>query len=337
MECHLLVPDLFWPAAAGAEPYRKLTMPALETLFARGRRERIAGISLERWLAKAFAAHGQLPLAAYALRGDGGEPGAHCWMHADPVHLKVHGDRLILADASRLALTAEEARDLVSRLNAQFAPEGIEFVAPVPQRWYARVAAEPRLTTTPTAEVAGRNVDAFLPAGDDGARWRQIFNEAQMLLHAHPGNEAREARGALTVNSLWFWGAGKAGSPYSPFDAVWSNHPLAAGLALSSHVGYHPLPASAAGVLEEADGDSLLIVADLLPSTAYGDLAAWRHALTTLEQDWFAPLLAAVKRGAVETLTLRGLGADYGYTVEIERGDLWRFWRTAKSLTHYAA
>lgn len=337
MHCHLLVPDLFWPSAAGGEPYRELSAPALESLLARGRRSRIAGASLERRLATAFSAPADLPLAPYALRGDGGEPGAHCWMHADPVHLKVHGDRLILADASRLSISAEEARDFVSKLNTQFAPEGLEIVAPHPNRWYARVTREPRLRTTPTAEVAGRNVDAFLPAGDDGARWRKIFNEAQMLLHAHPANEARESRGALTVNSVWFWGAGKSGSPYSPFDAVWSNHPLAAGLALASRVGCHALPASAKTLLEEARGDSVLIVSDLLPSTAYGDLAAWHGALAALEQAWCAPLLAAVRNGAVETLTLRGLGPDYGYAVELERGDLWRFWRAKRPLSAYAA
>jgi hypothetical protein len=336
MDCHLLVPDLFWPAAAGAEPYRELAAPSLETLLGRGRRARVAGASLERWLAAAFATSDGLPLAPYALRGDGGEPGTHCWMYADPVHLKVHGDRLILADASRLSLSAEEARDFVSKLNVQFATEGIEFTAPHPRRWYARVPVEPRLHTTPTAEVAGRSVEAFLPGGDDGARWRGIFNEAQMLLHAHPGNKVRESRGALAVNSVWFWGTGKAGSPYSPYDAVWSNHPLATGLALASHVGYQALPASATALLAEAGEGSPLIVADLLPSTAYGDLSAWRDALAVLERDWLAPLLAAVRSGVVKTLTLRGLGPDYGYSVELARGDLWRFWRPIKPLQTYA-
>jgi hypothetical protein len=337
MDFHLLVPDLFWPAAAGAEPYRELPAPALECILARGRRVRGAGMSLERWLGTAFAAPVALPLAPYALRGDGGESGTQFWIHADPVHLKVHGDRLILAEASRLDISPDEARDFVSQLNAQFAAEGLEFTAPHPRRWYARAAEDPRLDATPTAEVAGRNVDTFLPRGDDGARWRRIFNEAQMLLHAHPGNTARESRGALTVNSIWFWGAGKAGSPYSPYDVVWSSHPLAAGLALASHAGYHALPESATALLKEATGKSLLVVADLLPSTAYGDLVAWRRALAALEQDWCAPLLAAVRSGAIDTLTLRGLGSDYSYTVELKRGDLWRFWRTIKPLGTYAA
>ena len=57
----------------------------------------------------------------------------------------------------------------------------------------------------------------LLPAGNEGSVWRRRMNEAQMVLHAHPGNEAREARGELPVNSVWFWGAGELGAaPRAP-------------------------------------------------------------------------------------------------------------------------
>src|SRR5262245_31132995 len=180
MNLHLLVPELFWPAAAGTEPYRGLALPALETLLARGARTRAAGASLERWLAGAHGLAGELPLAPYSLRGDGMDPGDHWWLRADPAHLKVHGERLVLADESRLRLTADEAQGYVATLNAHFAPDGMTFMAPAPRRWYARVAAEPRLDTPPTSEVAGRSVGSFLPAGTDGARWRRTMNEIQM-------------------------------------------------------------------------------------------------------------------------------------------------------------
>jgi len=335
MDCHLLVPDLFWPAAAGSEPYRDLGLPALETFLARGRATRTAGISLERWLAAAFGLPGELPLAPYSLLGDGGEPGDHWWMHADPVHLKVHGKRLILADASRFALAEEEVREFVAALNAQFAPEGITFVAPRPLRWYVRMADEPRAHAAPTVEMAGRNIESSLPAGDDGARWRRIANEAQMLLHAHPRNEAREAVGALPVNSVWFWGAGRARRLVSPYDIAWGNHPLAAGLAAASTVAARPLPASAAPFLKEPGGKTPLVVA-MLPPTAYGDIPGWREAATALERAWLAPLLAALEGGALQTLTLHGLGPDYGYTVTLRPGDRFRFWRRRRPLHEYA-
>jgi hypothetical protein len=59
---------------------------------------KIAGLSLERWLAATFriAADPDLPLAALSLLGDGAAPGAACWLQADPVHLRVHRDQLLL-------------------------------------------------------------------------------------------------------------------------------------------------------------------------------------------------------------------------------------------------
>jgi hypothetical protein len=336
MNCHLLVSDLFWPASAGNEPYSGLALPALETLLARGRRVRTAGASLERRLAAEYRLPDGLPLAPFSLRGDGGEPGGDCWMRADPVHLKVHGDQLILADASRLAMTPDEAREFVAALNSHFASEAISLIAPHPERWYLRTANEPLLRTTPTSEAAGRNVEPLLPDGDDGARWRRIVNEAQMLLHQHPCNEARERQDRLAVNSVWLWGAGRDHSLASPYDALWTDHPLAAGLAAAGGAAARPLPASGASLLEAHRGGTQLVVLSM-PATAYGDLADWRDGVATLERLWIAPLVSGLRDAALESLTLHGLGPDYGYTSLLTRRDRLRFWRVRRPLHAYAA
>jgi hypothetical protein len=332
----LLVPDLFWPAAAGDEPYRGLALPALETLLGRGRRVRIPGSSLERWLAGRYHLADGLPLAPFSLRGDGGEPGADCWMRADPVHLRLHGDRLILADASRLAVTPDEAREFVAALNSHFAGDGISFVAARPQRWYVRTGNEARLHTTPTSEAAGRSIEAILPRGDDSARWRRVINEAQMLLHEHPGNAAREQEGRPAVNSVWIWGAGNERKPGAAFDALWGEDPVAVGLAAASGGTAQPLPASGAPLLESGRGGTHLAVLSL-PATAYGELAEWREALTALERSWAAVLLGGLWNAALESLTLHGLGPDYGYTSVLTRRDRLRLWRTRRPLRAYAA
>ena len=336
MNCHLLVSDLFWPASAGNEPYSGLALPALETLLARGRGVRTAGASLERWLAAEYRLSDGLPLAPFSLRGDGGEPGGDCWMRADPVHLKLHGDRLILADASQLAVTPEEAPEFVAVLNSHFAGEGISFIAPSPPRWYLRTANAPRLRTTPISEVAGRSVEGLLPDGDDGARWRRVINEAQMLLHQHPCNDARERRGQLAVNSVWLWGAGRDHSLTAPYDALWADHPLATGLAAAGGAAVRPLPASGDLLVEAPRGGTQLVVLPL-PATAYGDLADWREAVATLERLWIAPLLSRLQDASLESLTLHGLGPDYGYTSSLTGRDRLRFWRVRRPLHAYAA
>jgi hypothetical protein len=336
MNCHLLVSNLFWPASAGNEPYSGLALPALETVLARGRGVRTAGASLERWLAAEYRLPDGLPLAPFSLRGDGGEPGRDCWMRADPVHLKLHGDRLILAEESRLAVTPDEAREFVAVLNPHFTAEGITFVVLRPQRWYLRTASEPRLRTTPTSEAAGRSIEPLMPDGDDGARWRRIINEAQMLLHQHPCNEARERRGQLAVNSVWLWGVGRDRSVTAPYDALWADHPLAAGLAAAGGGAARPLPASGDSLLEARRGGTQLVV-QTLPATAYGDLADWRDAVAMLERLWIAPLLLGLRNASLDSLTLHGLGPDYGYTSSLTGRDRLRFWRVRRPLHAYAA
>ena len=336
MNCHLLVPDLFWPATAGSDPYRGLELPALEIMLARGRRAKTAGASLERWLGSRFGLDAALPLAPYSLRGDGGEPGDNWWMHADPVHLELSRDGLILADASRLALAPDESRECIAALNAHFIDSGISFIAPRPERWYLRTAHEIRLRATPASEVAGHNVEAFLPQGEDGARWRKVMNEAQMVLHQQPCNEIREREVRPTVNSIWVWGGGRDGDLAPVYDAIWSDHPLATGLAAASGTAARPLPASGAALLEAHDAGTHLVVLPL-PAVAYGDPAEWRDAVTMLERSWAALLLAGLWDGVLASLTLHGLGSDHGYQSALTRRDRLSFWRARRPLHAYAA
>jgi hypothetical protein len=336
MNCHLLVPDLFPPATAGSDPYRGLELPALETMLARGRRTKTSGASLERWLGARFRLDAAMPLAPYSLRGDGGEPGDDWWMRADPVHLKLTRDGLILADASRLVLAPDESRECVAALNAHFIDAGISFVAPRPERWYLRTAHEIRLRATPTSEVTGRNVEAFLPQGDDGARWRKVINEAQMVLHQQACNEIRERQARPTVNSIWVWGAGRDGDVAPAYDAIWSDHPLAIGLAAASRIAAQPLPASGAALLEARHAGAHLVILPL-PAAAYGDPAQWRAALAMLERSWAALLLAGLWNGALASLTLNGLGLDHGYQSDLTGRDRLFFWRARRSLHAYAA
>jgi hypothetical protein len=65
-------------------------------------------------------------------------------------------------------------------------------------------------------------------------------------------------------------------------------------------------------------------------------LAQWREALAGLERGWFAPLLDAARNGALESVTLHGLGPDFSYTCELKPRDRWRFWRPRRGLHTYA-
>ena len=75
-------------------------------------------------------------------------------------------------------------------------------------RWYVAHESLQGLATASLDRVIGRNIDAWLPRQPEAKRLRRLQNEVQMLLHRHPVNEAREAAGALPVNSFWLSGCG---------------------------------------------------------------------------------------------------------------------------------
>src|SRR5207302_7502250 len=88
-------------------------------------------------------------------------------------------------------------------LNRHFSAQ-LDFQMIDAQRWVASTADEFALDGKPPLELAGRDVAAALPMTTS-----KLLNEAQMVLHADPVNEARETRGELPVNSVWLWGAGR--------------------------------------------------------------------------------------------------------------------------------
>jgi len=81
-------------------------------------------------------------------------------------------------------------------------------------------------------------------------RFHALMNEAQMLLHEHPVNAGREARGELALNSIWFWGGGVIdASKARPFSTVVGDDPLTRGLALAAGIPARALPKDAGSML----------------------------------------------------------------------------------------
>ncbi len=357
MHVHLLLPDLLIPdllaekSAASALPGGLVlpSLPALETLLARARRSSMDPYSsAESWLANRYNLPEPSAAAPYSLLGDGGDPGTARWLRADPVHLRADRDALVLADASVFSLTADEAASLAESLSAHFGP-ALQFQAATPERWYARMEAPSGLRWTPLALARGKPLRAQLPQGEGAMRWNALVNELQMLLHAHPVNAAREARGELPVNSVWLWGEGalaRHASNARPWGRVFAGDPLARGLAMASGGSSAPLPADAASLLSDApeSGRVLVVLDSLRAFAAYGDAPQWTQTLEQLERDWFAPLLAALgaRRIGMITLSCPGLTGPEGQSVagleaEVIRSDLRRFWRRRKPIAGYVA
>ena len=305
MHLELLIPDLIAPDAEAA---RGLKLPALELLLGRGIRQEDPALSLEDWLCTAAALPDDqaAPIAAISLLGDGGSPGSFGWLRADPVNLRVERDQLVLDALPAATLTHDDAAALVATLNAHFAADGMRFCAANSRKWYVQMANAPDVELTSLSAASGRNIDEVRPRGHESMRWQGIANEVQMLLHEHAVNEAREARGDAPINSVWFWGAGAnlnalSSPPDLRFQKIWSDDALARGIALLAGKQTAPCPASAAQLFERMVGTPgtahHLVELDALRVAAREQgVDAWRAMLKDFERDWFAPVLAAMRR-----------------------------------------
>jgi hypothetical protein len=294
----------------------------LRRLLSRGRALSTSGETPEGALMQKFGVSRQRdwPVAPLARLGDKQEPNTGYWLCADPVHLQVDRDALILVDSHRYELAQTDADSLVSALNLHFDAAGMHFSAPTPMRWYARVAQTPDVQTVSLREAAGRNVDLLLPSGGDALAWHRTFNEIQMLLHNHPVNEAREARGELPVNSVWLWGGGTLPAHVAgEWVHVWATDALARGLARAAKIDCADTPGGFTSWLEQArDGEHLVVLEDA--------------DLDRTESGWLAPALHALRARLLSRLSLSASVGSEVLRFDLTRGDLWKFWRRSPAV-----
>jgi hypothetical protein len=263
---HLLLPFALPAAADASTALYNIESPALDKLIARATLvERVVGedfqrtLPHERWVARQFGtvasgegAADEAPLAPYMLRADGGEPGTSTWACVQPVHVRIAHDHLVLIDPASLDLTDAEAATLLDVARPLIEELGVRIEAPHPSRWYLASDAFGTLAGASPLRASGRNIEIWLPheahTGQRSRAWMKLQNEVQMAWFEHPVNEAREARGLPSVNSIWFHAQGAAQPVKSPFTRVLSDAAATRGLALTAGVEIGAAPASFAAV-----------------------------------------------------------------------------------------
>lgn len=330
----ILAPGLLgpWPPA-DTEGLPAPHAPALRRMLARG--DRLPGPSLpfEDALARPFGHEGaDLPWGALGLWGETWQRPEGFVLRADPVHLKLGMTEAIVFGGPSLQLTLDEASVLARMLEDHFAERGWRMTVVAPDRWYLHVPESADLQTTPLARALGRDAGLFKPVGRDAARWLADLTEVQMLLHSHPVNQVREARGLPAINSLWFWGAGVVPDSIAPgrsWTGVYSNHPLVRGLALAASVPAHDLPETVDKLDLSTSGHVLVVLDDALQPWQDSDYEDWLATLEGLEARWFAPLWRTLSQGRVQEMVIDAMEVG---TWQVRRAHRWRFWRGSPSM-----
>lgn len=340
---------------SSAQAARALTesmpLPGLSALlaYARDAPGALACATADGMLGEVFDmprdAHEQWAAAAVARQGALGDAGDRIWMRADPVHLHADMGRLIVFPPPMLRLDLAESSAICEWLNAHEHFPGPTLAAVSGGCWLIEVdAAAQELRTVAPSQVHGEDADRFLPQGAGATAWHARMNEIQMLLNQCPINEARAARGALAVNSVWFWGAGALTQPrHGRGEQGWSalsgDHDLLPGLAdcmadsLADGTGLRAraLPADGEQWSRElpAHGRHLLVLEQLQLAACAADIGAWQQALSALDTNWFVPLANAVRRGMWSQVTLH---AGRSASVQLRRTGLSRWLRRRQTL-----
>lgn len=131
------------------------------------------------------------------------------WVAADPAYIRSEANGARLMAWPITDLVPADAEALSRALRPLFGDAGTPLAVDSPSAWCVQLpgGAPPAEFTAP-AQALGADMLDCLPRGDAGRSWRRLFNEAQIILHAHPVNAARVAAGKVPVNAVWFWGVG---------------------------------------------------------------------------------------------------------------------------------
>lgn len=254
---------------------------------------------------------GNYPSAAVIRTGLTGERASGFWLRAQPIHFAAGLDRLTtvpLRGAARMSAAEREALSptLVDHLQST----GIQLHDGADGEWLLR-SEEPLQVQTVTPEFAAANPHAeILPRGRDASGLRRLMTEMQMLLHEHPVNTQRQARGLPVLNAIWVHGEGILS------DVTAKSLPAACGddVYLRGIYRLHDQPVNnepvdAATLLARVGGPTVAII-------DAPDLAQ-------LEAKWLAPLSRALLSGAIAKLTV----LFDEWRVDTDRAALFKLWR----------
>jgi hypothetical protein len=151
-----------------------------------------------------------VPAAAITRQFLAGDTGGDIWLSADPAWVQPDMNGVRLLACGQMQLDMDAAQALAELLRPVFDEAGMRLEISTPDRWHLRLPPDTSLPDFAAPEQAlGEDLAQHLPQGVQGRRWRVLLNDIQVLLHQHPLNAERSARGLAPVNSLWLWGGGR--------------------------------------------------------------------------------------------------------------------------------
>ncbi len=261
----------------------------------------------------AWAAAATMAAAPDAAAPDATAPGTMVYL-AQPLHTEATLSSIRLPARGLLQLAAAEAQllaaDFAALPGAAPAAGGSPRLMAAGARLFFGFDGHIDAHCPDPASLVGFDLREFRPAGRDARRLAALCSEVEMWLFSHPLNQARQARDAPAITTLWPWGGGAILSavPPLPFTVVGEDVMFGAWARRATVSGHSPLlqPAASArgGVLLICDEGISAAGFEALLAPHLGELqAAMRAGLGALHvsagrrrcsvsrmpRRWFAP------------------------------------------------
>lgn len=246
-----------------------------------------------------------------------------CWAHADAVHFSAGlTDLAGLQLRDHAAVSDEEHLALSELLRSHFGAD-CELHTLRSGNWLLRFPRVLHAQTHAPQHAFRGPLQHALPNGADGAELRRLMTELQMVVHDATVNQARARRGLPAINAFWIWGLGVV--PAVPTDrALPRAHGSSAFLnglyRLHGKTVAEGAPSLDALLTEHGHDQALLALVDEVEPAV-------------LESQWFTPLERALRGGSIK----RAVVHFDRWRVDVQRGDLLRFWRKHWAPTERAA
>lgn len=332
----LVLPFALTPPEFAKDLASALEAPALSMLLARNKEHApvVADsdhrmLPHETWLAQQLGADaagaavpGRSPFAPAIMRSLDMTPQEGYWYVVQPVDVQLARTHLTMADPRALQLDEADSRALFELAKPYFDEAGNMLLYGNENLWFMRADDWSDLRTASPDAAVGGNLSDWMPEGEQQRAFRLLQNEVQMLWYNNPVNEARQQRGLPQVNSFWMWGGAPA-AVRGPAPALAASNCEPWLTALAQPALRNP---DVEQVLAQSESTAV-VLGDLIASGRAGEWSPWLMDLQRLEQQWFAPLLEAVRQGRIGSLELVFTSRTHLARHTVTKGALRKFWR----------
>ncbi len=119
-----------------------------------------------------------------------------------------YADKTML-DYSAGEISTQEAKQLIEAVEKELHTEVQHFFPGVSYRhllvWHG---GSTNVKLTPPHDISDRKITDYLPKGDGAEQLLEMMKKSEIILNAHPVNQARIAAGKNPATSIWIWGEG---------------------------------------------------------------------------------------------------------------------------------